>query len=529
MNEAPTNLVPLQYSSTHCTVSSSPQGMLTAISFYFDDDDDCQSAAWNVYTTDGSPTTMICHGLSPVSWASSKIFGNTPVGTYPNMDTPNEKHQTKNLRTLSISQGNFQCGGIHPCIPGLDSMAIGFDITTGDMKLPAVQWTFKDAKSWHSPFTGITYAVPDQIALSTSSSSAKREKVYNSYASYVTNSTEAYSSGWDGYFFQFGTEEQTVRRAFDKTESIVAVAEELYISHSMQLDDYSASNELLYAMNQLPATYDQEIYFNFLAYWGTHISTSASYGGKAKLFSFVDQEWFMSSTEDQIQSSVGIQFNNWKLGAGWGNTATDSTVQFSKESFQWISFSGGDASLALTSQWSEWINSTHFAPAQINKELVQISELCSNPTIQANLVQAITNYYEEANTVAMPLPVYLGTKIVYSYDGSGPLMYTSYVTFCIWSHGLGWVDTTYFATSGQKLIPEMQVPVGYQKPRITDRSYKRIYPDSTGTYYCPSDKFLIGLGTITNSPSCETDCNTAVSDNKSYLGSYMDCASLALE
>jgi len=111
--------------------------------------------------------------------------------------------QSRVQNSKTFEQIDMQCG-THPCIPGLSSLGAGFDIVTGDIRLPNMQWTFNNNKLWQDPNSGYTFAYPDQVILGSDSSSTKEEYVFTSFSDYLFNSSGSYSSGINLHFFQFG-------------------------------------------------------------------------------------------------------------------------------------------------------------------------------------------------------------------------------------------------------------------------------------------------------------------------------------
>ena len=399
----------------HYQGTSPPNGGLYLITLYDDDDDGCHTHYWDVESSSGdSQSVMKSRNPLPISWSYNRVFGNTPQGnsnskSFQSKEGVSEKSfEKKKLvesRNTNIYSADYRCG-VYPCIPGLDTMGIGFDIVTGATRLPVIEWTFYNKNIWRSPRTGITYSYPDQISIETTSTSSTSQNIYQSFSEYCINSTDVSSPGWHGLFFQFGSEQQSVMHAFDSTQSIIGLAEESYISHSLTVQSIFPSSKFNQSVANLPNTYDQEVYFQFLSNWGTHYSQHGSYGGKAKLFSYIDQEYYSQNEEYNMETTLGFQFNGWKAGIEWGTSSSTGTYSFSEDSFQWVSFYGGDATLALTSQWNNWTDSTYYAPAQVYKQIIPIQTLVANANISQNIAKAVSDYYS-MNQVNLPPPIYL--------------------------------------------------------------------------------------------------------------------------
>jgi len=475
---------------------------MTSISYFSDDDDDCQSCKWNVASSDGEPHSIHYAKPGMISWNSARTFGSTPYAS-SHFEEQEELVAQSSLRTTAVVQGNYQCGW-YPCIPGLDTMGIGFDIVTGSPTLPALQWTFNKGNTWKSPYTQEIYAYPDQVVLDSTSTSQMTTQLLTSYSDFCLNTSDASAPGWNRHFFQLGREAQSVRRAFDATQSVLGVVEESYVSYSLELAPYNmiASRQFNQSLQQLPRTYDADAYFRFLSEYGTHFSAYSSYGGKAKMYTFIDQNYFTSFSSNQIETMLGAQYAGWKGGIQWGSTSSSTTASFSSESFQWVSFFGGDATLALTSQWSEWIDTTHYSPAQVFKTLNPIWTLTSDSVLSSNIQHAVNQYYQKANSVHLPSPVYLSMSLQPTYSGQ---FISTYDQYCTFYHGFLDGDYERFPTSYNKVSWSFYAPAGYYVPSLETRHVaSETCASTSGQVTCPTNSYIGGSMhySSTNCGSC---------------------------
>jgi len=173
-----------------------------------------------------------------------------------------------------------------------------------------------------------------------------------------------------------------------------------------------------------------------------------------------------------------------------------------------VSFFGGDATLALTSQWSEWIQTTRSAPAQVFKTLIPIWEIQQLDTgIASNLERAVHDYYAMVNNINLPSPVYLAMSLQYNYEGS---LISTYGSTCHFAHGLFDGDEEIFASSYKNVGWSFYAPKGYQAPGIKIHYEGTQYCGSYSGYsYCPANSY-IGGGMYTNYAGCETCSTTAL-------------------
>jgi len=410
-----------------------------------DDDDDCMVGAWYVvdYVSGDPDPANICRRISFNDWNTmSGIFSPAQfagsTGDNTKMTSKQDKTPPKIIDTEEI-QYNMDCG-LYPCIPGLDSMGSGIDIITGMSKISIFQWSFNnsnDGNLFHDGNLSENFAFPDQVLVSSETQSSTSSNVYKSYDE-VCSSQSASASGWDGLFFEWGADSMSLKRSFEGSQSVIGVSEKLYYNYRMELnqDEILLSEIFLNAIESLPEQFDDR-YFEFISYWGTHVVGSAFYGGKAKLLSRIDQTFFVYQDEYSIEETLSAQFDNWALGIQWGNAEDSVTADFSKHSFQIMTFYGGEANLALTSDWNSWINSTYYRPAQMNVNLIPIQTFVDNPTIAENIELAVNLYYNMSKIapgVDVSLTMNIDTKSSGLLSNDGTIL-TDYLDTCDYEHG----------------------------------------------------------------------------------------------
>ena len=176
--------------------------------------------------------------------------------------------------------------------------------------------------------------------------------------------------------------------------------------------------------------------------------------------SLIDQTYFLHYDQHSMQTSVDAQLKGFEAGAAWGSSYGSTTVDFSKHSFQWVTFYGGDAAMALTSQWSEWISSTKSDPTQISRNLAPISQFAP-ASLQSNLEKAIADYFANAPQQE-PLPVSLQMRLEASSSLSQ--IYIDPGSSCKQYHGAAWLDYESLVYSARTGGYQWTVLPGYQTP-----------------------------------------------------------------
>ena len=217
------------------------------------------------------------------------------------------------------------------------------------------------------------------------------------------------------------------------------------------------------------------------------------------MYSMLDQKYYTSNSEQAVESALGVQFKNWKLGVQWGTDSSSSSYEFSSASFQWMSFSGGDSPLAMTNSWDQWITSTKYAPAQVARILSPIWELFTGVQ-SSNLAKAVNQYYRESdeNLTKLP-PVAMSMQLGLDfYSNSGTSMYADSGSTTAWNHNDGLASETTYLTAGvEKADAIWKLPKGAMNPGVIrpGNCQTRENPDPSDPeqLFCPTDTWFYSL------------------------------------
>jgi hypothetical protein len=114
-------------------------------------------------------------------------------------------------------------------VPELDSLGVGIDLPTGQLRLPIFDWTFTKNYTYTNPATRKVYSYPDQVLFSPETTATKSSRLYtSSEQSYILeNSTDSFG------FFLYGRDSQQIETVFSGGQSVLAVYYELHQLYKM--------------------------------------------------------------------------------------------------------------------------------------------------------------------------------------------------------------------------------------------------------------------------------------------------------
>ena len=349
-----------------------------------------------------------------------------------------------------VEQTPVSSCGVLPCLPGTDVIGTGIDGTTGESRLPIFDWSFNNKNSFYNSFSETTYAFPDQCALQTNYNPSIPESFAFYSAEQVLQHENNNMTVGDIPLFTRSKESSDVHLFFQKSISILGLTEEDYNYYSLSINNqfHPISKAFNHSIEALPSDYSEQEYRDFILFWGTHVVTSSTFGGKSRLWAALDQHYYLSYSKEQIEQQLGIQYDEWSAGIGYGTNEAQESFAFSEHSFQWVTFYGGNATFALTNQWHDWIQSTVYYPAALSKTLQPIQNYIPDPVKAANVEQAINAYFSKSNDPPLPLPVDPDASIVYAATSStNNSLLTTEGSSCKYNHGSLDEDYEYFATS----------------------------------------------------------------------------------
>ena len=293
--------------------------------------------------------------------------------------------------TIRTTSAGGQCLDEVLCLPGIDAMGVGFDIVSGSSAglLPVVQFSYAAGDIYSNPFNRtLQYAVPVEakVTTKTSSDSEVTQASYSDAAEYAQGlaaSVSVSGSAISGAFSaSAGVSE--VKQLLDQTDAYGS-----YTVRGEQLSIYEVALNPIPFLNvtdafrafveTLPPTYDPNnstsvaAYDKLLSYYGTHITTAATFGGSADMNIAVASSYTSNHTSADVTAQAKLHMDFIKAGGSANSSTTDADSAFLSNSLVFTSLSGGDPT-DLT-MWSAWRKTYFNAPSQIQYKVHPISEI----------------------------------------------------------------------------------------------------------------------------------------------------------
>jgi hypothetical protein len=326
-------------------------------------------------------------------------------------------------------------------IPGLDQIGTGFDSLTGKHRLPVFDWSFSDGTSWKDGIIDTEYVIPDQISLKERFSSQPISSgIYFSSASYEQSlAQQSGISLWIPGMFSLDYRSSSTSQVFSGAESVLGVANKEYIHYALTVDNVE-SVELTASfkahVSSLPLVYDEEQYYSFLRLFGTHVVTSAAYGGSARLWAAINYQLYSTQSVTMLQRSLEAHFGLLEAGVYYGTDSSSPSVEFSSNSFSWLSLGGGVGSEILTNQWSAWIRSTKIHPVQLSRRVVSIDTIVArlDATVAANVKVAISNFVSANQNTQQRFTVPPFLQLSYAPATKARGLYAGAKKTCYWHY-----------------------------------------------------------------------------------------------
>ncbi|KAL4499398.1 hypothetical protein ABPG73_008948 [Tetrahymena malaccensis] len=266
-----------------------------------------------------------------------------------------------------------------------------FDITTGNLKLPAVQLTYQqepsDQQIWKDDASGNQFIIADETDIELVQLQPD-VKIYKNEFDLSNIWTNAASNGeWFGGWYSQSKDINDVYSKFFKGDQEVSISQltKSVVRLKFKTDNLKLNKYAQRAVNALPQEFQPQIYSDFLDSWGTHISVDTYIGGMIeKLTVFKSCVYATSSfngdgglSAEQLEQALKNELH--------GKRADDYFVARRKVSID-QKFGGNPEDIY------NWENTVSLNPAllKINR-FVSWENFVQNQQVKQNLQQAIQN------------------------------------------------------------------------------------------------------------------------------------------
>ncbi|EAR96708.2 MAC/perforin domain protein (macronuclear) [Tetrahymena thermophila SB210] len=283
---------------------------------------------------------------------------------------------------------NLQSG-----IPKMPSgIGASFDISTGELKLPAIQLTYQSEPSqeqiYTDPFSSHRFIVADETSIEQVNLDADIRVFKNEFE--LTNIwLDATQNGqWLGGEYSQSKDLNDVFTKFFTNNQQTSIAQQSknVIRMTFKTDSLKLNRFAQRAIDALPEDYQVDVYNEFLNAWGTHISIDTFVGGmieKQTVFKdciFFTPQFTGGFSAEQVNEALRNELQ--------GNPA-DGFFTARRQVALDHKFGGNPEDVA---NWEQTI-SQNPALLKINRFL-SWDNMTANPQVKANLQQAINNRIE---------------------------------------------------------------------------------------------------------------------------------------
>jgi hypothetical protein len=293
---------------------------------------------------------------------------------------------------------NSTCG-VLPCLPGLDSIGVGFDALLGEIRdLRAVAFTYNKAAWWQNPFyPKLVYNVADQVRVVTTTSNNKYSTTFNDTQQYADDLANKAGLQASAGAYGGSVDVEQSRHQLSGSQAVLNVLEQDITLYEIDLAAYSAPSKALSAMEGLlPVGYQPDAYAVFVSHFGTHFIGEAAFGGTARQRTTIDQHFFTNNAGSAVAVGVNGQYGMFKAGARVNQSSSDDMKSFANNSIAEITLLGGNYERVQVSDWDNWQESTKQAPTQVSIKLHPIHELFKDATKAANMKAHVDAYLATA-------------------------------------------------------------------------------------------------------------------------------------
>ena len=151
---------------------------------------------------------------------------------------------------------------------------MGFDITTGVVLLPTIDFTHDNNTWWQDPLTNETYWYPREVSVLSVDETANQPiaRVFPS-ASELANHWKygAQRGDWIGGEFGHSKSILDLQQRFFSDDQAIAITQKPHVLYRLKIEVLKLNVYASNAIKTLPKIYDEMIYGDFLRNWGTHI------------------------------------------------------------------------------------------------------------------------------------------------------------------------------------------------------------------------------------------------------------------
>jgi hypothetical protein len=155
------------------------------------------------------------------------------------------------------------------------------DITTGNLLLPAIDFTHDNTTSWQDPLTNEVYWYPREISVLPVDANENQPvaRVFLGASELANQWKYAQTQGdWLGGEFGHSQSMLDLQARFFSDDQAIAITQKPEVLYRLKVEVLKLNTFVTSAINALPKVYNENIYSDFLRNWGTHIVLNSLVG-----------------------------------------------------------------------------------------------------------------------------------------------------------------------------------------------------------------------------------------------------------
>lgn len=298
-------------------------------------------------------------------------------------------------------------------IPGLSSgIGRGFDIISGEVRAPIINFNYALGNKWTNPYTGKTYGVPDELAIANTPSATmdRTSNIVRNISEYTSLQEKWHhiSIGIPGFIgFHDDKESGAVEHLLESGNKTLYMSSRDFTFYEMEMWPYfllenQESSHFSHMLNALPLnrnTPEQKLqYEQFVQAFGTHYMQQTKFGGHLAYFCAVNNTLYSKYTADWVyhQVSLEVQLSDWHFGIGEGKNTSEIIIAQDFESNTDTEILRKGGKIESGQRYSkEWFESTLENPTYITPVLQPLTSLLPsdvNPSKRKALQETIDEY-----------------------------------------------------------------------------------------------------------------------------------------
>ncbi|KAG9393206.1 MAC/Perforin domain [Carpediemonas membranifera] len=297
----------------------------------------------------------------------------------------------QHLKTVEVNDMHaekFEEANAVPLLVG--RVGVGYNMATGQFGLPVVHMT-AGPKTYHGT------AIPSQVTFTNrglaQADEARTYKKYEDYAktlSWNIGSTTVDGETIVGGMMSHSQNMKTIYSKYFNGPISLAVSTRTATAYTLSTSSHDLDPYFETAVAALPSTYDANLYGLFLEYWGTHLTTSADFGGmlehqtilRSCIWSKMAEGTLLNELKNELNGVAGESHR--KSGnsyVSWRKMGTTDII-------------GGNPEIHA---WRSRVSSFATDPVQIKYTVHRISHYITDSTKRAHVETAINAALHKAH------------------------------------------------------------------------------------------------------------------------------------